>query len=399
MPGRSRLWRVNGRRVVSTSNPDIPGDSGERFRQALIRVLLVTTSTALTAGGAAWLLGSRDVADICWAAGTLVAVVPAVWWVVAALRRGRVGADIIAVLALVGTLVVHEYLAGALIGVMLATGQALDFAAERRAAKDLRSLLERSPRVARRRTGDGLETIPLGEVAPGDLLLVGPGETLPVDARIASDGAVLDESALTGESVHTEYRTGQAVRSGAVNAGAAVEIRATATADESTYAGIVRLAQQAAAENAPVVRLADRVAAWFLPPALAVAAFAWLAGGSAERAVAVLVVATPCPLLLAAPVAIVSGLSRASRIGVVVRDGGALETLGRATTLVLDKTGTLTTGRPRGTDVPAAPGWASSEVLRLAASADQVSPHVLARAIVEEALARRLALSMPSNVV
>jgi heavy metal translocating P-type ATPase len=365
----------------------------------MIGALLVATSAALVAGVAMWLLGSRDVADICWAAGTLVAIVPAVWLVIAALRRGRVGADVIAVLALVGTLAVHEYLAGALIGVMLATGQALDFAAERRAAKDLRSLLERAPRVARRRTGDGLKTIPLDEVTVGDVLVVGPGEMIPVDARITSDWAVLDESVLTGESVHTEYRTGQAVRSGAVNAGAAVEIRATATADESTYAGIVQLAQQAAAENAPVVRLADRVAAWFLPLAFTVAGFAWLISGSAERAVAVLVVATPCPLLLAAPVAIVSGLSRASRIGVVIRDGGALEVLGRAATLVLDKTGTVTTGRPRSTDVVVAPGWTPAEVLRLAASADQVSPHVMARAIMEEAATQRLPLSMPANVV
>ena len=365
----------------------------------MIRLLLATTLAALVAGGAAWLAGSRDVADICWAAVTLAAIVPAMWWVVAALRRGRVGADVIAVLALVGTLAIHEYLAGALIGVMLATGQALEVAAERRAAKDLRSLLERAPRVARRRTAGGLQTVPVDEVAIGDVLVVGPGEALPVDAMVASDDAILDESALTGESVHSDYRTGQAVRSGAVNAVGAVEIRATATADESTYAGIVRMAQQAAAESAPVVRLADRAAAWFLPLALAVAAFAWLISGLAERAVAVLVVATPCPLLLAAPVAIVSGLSRASRLGVVIRDGGALENLGRATTLVLDKTGTVTTGRPRGTDVLVGPGWTPWEVLRLAASADQVSPHVMARAIVEEAATQRLPLSMPSDVV
>ena len=369
------------------------------MRRALIRILLVATTAALVGGGVAWLLGFRGVADMFWAAGTLVAIGPAVWWVVSALRRGHLGADVIAVLSLVGTLAVHEYLAGALIGVMLATGQALESAAARRAAKDLRSLLERAPRVARRRTGDGLETVPVDEVMVGDVLVVGPGEMIPVDARIASGWAVLDESVLTGESVHTEYRTGQVVRSGTVNAGAAVEIHTEASAAESMYAGIVRLAQQAAAESAPVVRLADRVAAWFLPLALTVSGLAWLISGSAERAVAVLVVATPCPLLLAAPVAIVSGLSRASRIGVIVRDGGALENLGRATTLVLDKTGTVTTGRPHGTDVLAGPDWTPTEVLRLAASADQLSPHVMARAIVEEAAHQRLPLSMPSQVV
>ena len=226
--------------------------------------------------------------------------------------------------------------------------------------------------------------MPVDEVAIGDVLVVGRGEVLPVDGMVASDWAILDESALTGEFVHSDYRTGQAVRSGAVNAGGAVEIRATASADESTYAGIVRMAQQAAAESAPVVRLADRVVAWFLPLALAVATFAWLISGLAERAVAVLVVATPCPLLLAAPVAILSGLSHVASRG---RGQGRRSTgnLGRATTLVLDKTGTVTRGRPRGTDVLVAPGWTPSEVLRLAASADQVSRHVLARAIVEEA--------------
>lgn len=159
-----------------------------------------------------------------------------------------------------------------------------------------------------------------------------------------------------------------------VNAGGAFELRATATAADSTYAGIVRLAQQAGAENAPIVRLADRYAAWFLPLALLLAGGAWLISGSPVRAVAVLVVATPCPLLLAAPVAIVSGLSRASRAGVIVRSGSALESLGNATTLVMDKTGTLTMGQPRVIDVVAAPGLESSELLRLAASVDQLSP-------------------------
>ena len=157
--------------------------------------------------------------------------------------------------------------------------------------------------------------IPLAEVAVDDLLVVGPGEVVPVDGRIVDVVAVLDESVLTGEPLQVERGVGEPVRSGVVNAGSAFELRATATAEDSTYAGIVRLAQQAGAENAPIVRLADRYAAWFLPLALLLAGAAWLASGSAVRAVAVLVVATPCPLLLAAPVAIVSGLSRASRPG------------------------------------------------------------------------------------
>ena len=316
-----------------------------------------------------------------------------------ALRRGRVGVDLIAVLSLIGTLLVGEYLAGALIAVMLAGGRALEAAAERRASHDLRALLEHAPRFARRRVGSAVSVIALDEVAIDDLLVVGPGEVVPVDGRIVGAAAVLDESVLTGEPLQVERGAGEPVRSGVVNAGSAFEMRATATAAASTYAQIVRLAAQAGAENAPVVRLADRYAAWFLPLTLLVAGGAWLASGSAVRAVAVLVVATPCPLLLAAPVAIVSGLSRASRHGVVIRSGGALENLGHATTLVMDKTGTLTMGRPVVIDVAAAPGRDATEILRLAASVDQMSPHVLAEAIVTEALARGLRLSLPTDVV
>jgi heavy metal translocating P-type ATPase len=361
--------------------------------------LVAATVCALIAGVIAKVLTRTDLADMIWAAGTLVALIPACWWVVAALRRGQLGVDILAVLSLVGTLAVGEYLAGALIGVMLATGQALEGAAQRRATKDLRALLARAPKTARRRTPDGVVTVPLGEVMVDDILVVGPGEVLPVDGRITCEWAVLDESALTGESQHVELRGGQEARSGVINAGGVIEMRATATADDSTYASIVRLAREAAATSAPVVRLADRVALWFLPLALLIAGSAWLLSGSPVRAVAVLVVATPCPLLLAAPVAIVSGLSRVSRLGVVVRGGGALESLGRATTLVLDKTGTVTTGRPRGTDVVTASGWSHDDVLRVAASADQFSPHVLAKAIVDEALQSGLFLSPPADVV
>lgn len=360
--------------------------------------LLTVTAAALTAGGAAWLTGDEGLADLLWGLGTLLAVPPAVGWVVAALRRGQAGVDLIAVLALGGTLAVHEYLAGVLIALMLATGRTLEAAARRRASHDLSALLEHAPRSARRRTATGVSTVPLSEVATGDLLVVGPGEVVPVDGRVEGAVAKLDESVLTGESLSVERPTGDAVRSGVVNVGGAFELRATATEQDSTYAGVVRLARQAGAGSAPVVRLADRYAAWFLPLTLAAAGTAWLLSGSAVRAVAVLVVATPCPLLLAAPVAIVSGLSRASRLGVVMRDGGALENLGRARTLLLDKTGTLTRGRPRVVDVLAAPGWQSTEVLRLAASLDQYSPHVLAEAIVDSAHERKLVLSVPSDV-
>lgn len=360
--------------------------------------LLVTTSSALLSGVISWRFGTTEMAERFWTAAILVSLIPALWWVLAALRERRLGTDLIAVLALVGTLAVGEQLAGALIAVMLATGRTLDSAAERRATRDLRALTERSPHQARRFSIDGLETVSVDALQPGDRLVIGPGEVVPVDGLINSAAATLDESVLTGESVYAQRQSGDAVRSGSVNAGAALEMTASATAADSTYSGIVRLAQEAAAHNAPVVRLADRFAAWFLPLTLLIAGVAWLVGGSAERAVAVLVVATPCPLLLAAPVAIVSGLSRAARIGVIVRSGGALEKLGKTKTLILDKTGTVTTGHPVSTEIRSAPGWSADDVLRLAASADRFSPHVVAHAIVDTARRQHLHLSVPSDV-
>ena len=361
-------------------------------------ILLVLTLAALAVGAVAWLAGSSELADDCWIAGTIAGLVPATGWVLTALVHKRAGVDLIAVLALAGTLVVGEFVAGALVAVMLATGRALDAAAERRASHDLRALLERAPHTARRRIGTKVSEIPLEQVLIGDLLIVGPGEVVPVDGAIEGSLAVLDESALTGEADPVERAVGDQVRSGVLNAGSAFEMRANATAADSTYAGVIALVQQAGAESAPVIRLADRYATWFLPLSLATAGLAWLISGSLVRAVAVLVVATPCPLLLAAPVAIVSGLSRASRIGVVIRSGVALESLGRARTMVIDKTGTLTAGHPVVIEVAAAPGWDPGEVLRLAASADQLSPHVLAEAIVAEAHKRQLPLTLPTEV-
>jgi heavy metal translocating P-type ATPase len=352
----------------------------------------------LATGGLCRVLGLAAVADALWIAATVFALVPALWWVAGALRRGRLGVDAIAVLALVGALVVGEYLAGALIAVMLATGRSLEAYAGRRARHDLHALLERTPREAQRYEGGTLQRVPLDALVPGDRLLVPTGTVVPVDGVVEDGTAVLDESALTGEALPAEYAAGAGIRSGTVNAGDPFDLRATGNAEQSTYAGVVRLAQQAQAESAPVVRLADRFAALFVPLTLAVAGGAWLISGQLLRAVAVLVVATPCPLLLAAPAAIVAGLSRTARHGVIVKGGAALETLGRTDTLILDKTGTLTVGRPEVTDVITAPGGDPVELLRLAAAIDQMSSHVLAEALVRTARDRGLRLPHPDNV-
>ncbi|GAB3173869.1 P-type E1-E2 ATPase/heavy metal translocating P-type ATPase [Micromonospora palomenae] len=359
---------------------------------------LTLLTLAVLLGAALRLAGRRGAGDLVWAAVTLVALLPAAWAVLRQLLRRQFGVDVIAVLALAGALVVREYLAGAVIAVMVATGRALETYAQRRATRDLRALLERAPRQARRRTADGrIEVVPLDRVAAGDRLLVGPGDVVPVDGTLDA-AATLDESAVTGESQLVDRGIGEQVASGVVNAGAAVGLRATRSAAESTYAGIVRLAEEATARKAPMVRLADRYAAAFVPFTLLLAGLAWLLSGQFVRAVAVLVVATPCPLLLATPIAIVSGLSRVARRGVLVRDGGSLELLGRARTLLVDKTGTLTAGKPRAAETVVAPGGDRDEVLRLAASVEQLSPHVLAVALVRQARERGLALAEPSDV-
>ncbi|MFG3599973.1 heavy metal translocating P-type ATPase [Micromonospora chersina] len=359
---------------------------------------LILLTLAVLAGAGLWFAGRRGAADLVWAAVTLVALVPAVWTTLRQVWRRQFGVDVIAVLALAGALLVGEYLAGAVIAVMVATGRALEEYAQRRATRDLRALLERAPRQARRRTPEGrIEVVPLDRVAVGDRLVVGPGDVVPVDGT-TEEPATLDESVVTGESQLVTRAAGEQVASGVVNAGAGFGLRAGKSAAESTYAGIVRLAEEATARKAPMVRLADRYAAAFVPFTLVLAGLAWLLSGEFLRAVAVLVVATPCPLLLATPIAIVSGLSRVARRGVLVRDGGSLELLGRARTLLLDKTGTLTAGRPRAAETVVAPGGDRDELLRLAASVEQLSPHVLAAALVRKARDQGLPLAEPTGV-
>jgi heavy metal translocating P-type ATPase len=373
--------------------------SGPRSRPWWLRGehgLLILSLAGLAMGGALHLLDLPGTGDLCWAAVTAVGLVAAIWWVFEAARQRRLGVDLIAVLALGGSLLVGEYLAGSVITVMLATGRVLEARAADRAGRDLRALLERAPRTVHRYEDGELVSRPPDEVRRGDLLLVRPGEVVPVDGTVERAPAVLDESALTGEPVPVEREAGDAVGSGVVNAGGPFDLRATTTAADSTYAGIMRLVSQAQAATAPFVRLADRYAVAFLVLTVGLAGVAWLASGDPVRAVAVLVVATPCPLILAAPVAIVSGLAQTARRSVIVKDGGALERLAEGETLLLDKTGTLTEGRPAVTEVVSSGALSSDDVLRLAASVDQVSPHVLAGAVVSAARRSGLALVLPS---
>jgi len=360
-------------------------------------VALLAAGAGLAGGVGARLAGAAGLGDAVLALTVVGGLVPLAVSVARDLVRREPGVDVVALLAMAGTLALGEELAGAVIAVMLATGRLLEASAGERARRELSALLERAPRVVHRYQGGGLASPPLGEVRPGDRLLVQPGEVVPVDGTVLGPAAVLDESALTGEATLVERATGDPVASGAVNAGAPFDLRATTTAAESTYAGIVRLVEQAQGSKAPFVRLADRYALAFVPLTLALAGAAWALSGDPVRALAVLVVATPCPLILAAPVAIVSAISRAARRGIVVKSGGVLERLAGARVLLFDKTGTLTAGAAAVADVEAAEGDTDA-LLRLAASLDQVSPHVLAAAIVRAAAERRLPLSLPTEV-
>ena len=369
----------------------------------LSRVWLATSILGILTGGVLWLLDMPDAANVAWTVTTVLALVSLLRDVVEGLMRRQPGVDVIALLAMGGSLALEQYLAGAVIALMLASGEALESYADRRAHRELSALLDRAPRTVTRYEDEGLVERPVEDVRPGDRLLVKQGAVIPVDG-VASTHAVLDESALTGESRPVERAAGDPIRSGAVNAGGAFDLIATATAEDSTYAGIVRLVEEAERQKAPSVRLADRYAAIFVPVTLVIAGGAWAISGEPLRALSVLVVATPCPLLLAVPIAIVSGISRAAHRGIIVKGGGALETLARAKVLILDKTGTLTSGVPQLSDIETFsdldPGGdlGPDELLRLAASLDQVSPHVLAAALVRAARERGIELVFPTDV-
>jgi len=360
--------------------------------------ILVIVLVAVVAGGALWLAGAHTAGDLVWGGAVVLALIPLGISVARDLAGRETGVDLIALLAMAGSLALGQYLAGAVVGLMLSGGQALERYADTRARRELTALLARAPQVVHRYENGALTSPTIGEVRKGDLLLVKPGEVVPVDGAIASEVVVLDESALTGESRPAKRHHGDIVRSGVVNAGPPFDMTAMTTAEQSTYAGIVRLVGEAQSSKAPFVRLADRYAMWFLPLTLGVAALAWAISGDPVRALAVLVVATPCPLILAAPVAIVAGISRAASRGVIVKGGGALETLARARTLVFDKTGTLTTGSPVVARVETFGTMSSDDLLRAAASLDQVSMHVYAGGIVAAAKARRLDLRFPTDV-
>ncbi len=380
--------------------------STDRARALLRPALLACAVAGLAAGLAVWLAawlaagasGAEDWARLLWIAGAAPVLAGLVWEIVTSLRRGEVGLDIVAALSMTAAMIFGEHLAAAIVALMYAGGQYLESFAEARARREMTALLSHAPRSAMRHRDGGLEEIALDAIAPGDRLLIRKGDVAPVDGAVAAGVAVLDQSTLTGEPLPVKRMAGEPVLSGSANVGEPFDLTAEKRAADSAFAAILRIVEGAQKARAPMARLADRYALVFLAATVALAGAAWALTGDPTRAVAVLVVATPCPLILAVPVALIAGLSRAAGRGVLVKNGKTLETLAAVRVLVLDKTGTLTHGRAALRRVAPAPGVDATETLRLAASLDQVSRHAVAEALVAEARARGMALSTPSEV-
>ena len=339
---------------------------------------------------ACWLAGWQDLSQWALIAIILLGGVPLLWETVRQLARREVGVDVIAILAIGGSLILGQYLAGAIIVLMLSGGEALEAFALRRAGKSLSHLAERAPRTAHIWRDGQLVDIPADAVEVGQVVVVKPGDIIPVDGLVVSGSSGVSEADLTGEPLPVNKAPGAQTLSGSVNLDHMLEVRALKRSADSQYAQILRLVADAQERKAPIHRLADRYGAVFTAVALSMAALAWLISQDSLFALAVLVVATPCPLILATPIAIMSGIDRAARLGLIVKSGATIEHLGGVDVAVFDKTGTLTLGQPRVVDLvlsdPAANARYDQETLLwLVGSVEQFSTHILARAAVDAA--------------
>ncbi len=344
-----------------------------------------------------WLLGQPHIADVIWLTALAVGGVPLVWYTTRDMLRGTFAADVVAMLAIVTALIMREYFAGLTIVLMQGGGEALERFALRRASSTLEALLERAPHSAHRKQSASLEEIPIAEVEVGDVLMVRPGDLVPVDGTLLSEQADVDASALTGEPLAAALERGAALLSGSINAGGVFEMAATRRSVDSQYAKMVAIVRAAQADQPPIQRLADRYAVWFTPLTLVMCVIGWLITREPRTVLAVLVVATPCPLILATPIAIIAGINRAARAGIIVKSGGAIERIGTAKVVVFDKTGTLTVGSPVVERVVPLDGLASDGILMRAGSVEQLSSHLLGQVLATAAEARCGSLPLPTH--
>ncbi|MBO0452380.1 heavy metal translocating P-type ATPase [Candidatus Enterococcus murrayae] len=299
------------------------------------------------------------------------------------LRSGKYGVDILAITAIVATLLVGEYWASLMVLIMLTGGDSLEDYASHQASRELRSLLDNSPRIAHRIEGEEISDLAVEEVQVGDMIMVKPGELVPVDGRVVMGESFVDESSLTGESKPIEKKVSDELMSGSINGDAALRFKVTKAAKDSQYQTLVKLVKESEAKPAHFVRLADRYAVPFTIIAYLIGGIAWFVSKDPVRFAEVLVVASPCPLILAAPVALVAGMSRSSRNGIVVKTGTTIEKLARAKSIAFDKTGTLTEGKLSVEEIMVASNdFSKEELMVYAASGEQESSHILARSLV-----------------
>jgi heavy metal translocating P-type ATPase len=351
--------------------------------------IAVLAGAGLLAGGTAFVVfHAPGVADRLFLATLVLAGGPLVFKTLRGMLAGQFAADVVALLAIVGALALGQYFAGAVIVLMQAGGEALEVYAQGRASQSLEALLARAPRIAHRQYDGGIADIEVEAVRRSDVLLVKPGELVPVDGEVTSGTSSVDQSAVTGEPLPIAVAPGVRLPSGSVNLDSPIMMRALRESEQSQYQQIVRLVERARRDKPPLERLADRYAVWFTPLTLLVCGLSWLLTRDLHSVLAVLVVATPCPLILAVPVAVIAGISRAAGAGIIIKTGAAIEWVGRAEAFVFDKTGTLTQGRPEVARIESLDGVADDQVLRLAAAAEQLSANQLAQAVTRAGLAR-----------
>ncbi len=362
------------------------------FRSSIPVLVLI----ALIGAGVLYALNMAMLMNWVLLGAVIIGVTPLVLDVAKSLLARHFGVDILAIVAIIAATLLGQYLAGAVILLMLSGGEALEAFALRRARKDFSTLVSNAPVSAHKKTGDVVTDVAVQEVVPGDVVIVKPGEVVPMDGEVISGISAVDESMLTGESLPLEKVKGSMVMSGSINMQGVLEVKVLRPSSESQYEQIIRLVREAEENRAPFVRLADRYSVWFTVLAFTLAGIAWAISGDALRALAVLVVATPCPLILATPIAFASGISRAAKRGIIIKSGGEMEKLAQAVCVVFDKTGTLTFGVPDVVKIFSY-GTSEQEVVRIAASVDQLSAHVLASALKKHALGLKTDLFFPDE--
>jgi len=363
----------------------VPTHPSRRFSKEDIIALAAVLGIAISLGLRFLLKSPRLTYDAPLFAVLLLGGGPLVYDLAREVLRKQFGSDLLAGMSIITSVVLGEYLAGSLVVLMLSGGKALESYAVRSASSVLEALAKRMPTVAHAKREAAVVDIPIEQVKVGDILAVYPHETCPVDGVVLEGHGRMDESYLTGEPFIIAKTPGSQVLSGALNSETALTIRAGKLAVDSRYASIMKVMREAQLHRPSIRRLGDQLGAYYTPLAVAVAVVAWLTSGNADRFLAVLVVATPCPLLIAIPVSIIGSISLAAKRGIVIKDPSILERLDTCRTIIFDKTGTLTYGLPQLTEQIVAPGFDKPEVLRLAASLEQYSRHPLAGAVVEAA--------------